>query len=222
MSTAIEGNTALASKQDLLNALGSFGNFSSATNLGDLIDLIEAENNKANGQVPGLTGLGGPLGRAFLDVAKKAKKQNSKMYDNNHQVIISVAGQIMDYSFTEIGTTGMGTGSLVAITYVTSVKVPKGNAPIGQPKTDAYRWTINVKDNGGGIDTDIIDYVFQPYFTTDEKHLGMGLFLLERSIKHSFGTEVEIDKEYKKGVRLIINVPPDMFDVEEVKYEGFI
>ncbi|MES0335795.1 MAG: ATP-binding protein [Candidatus Magnetobacterium sp. LHC-1] len=50
---------------------------------------------------------------------------------------------------------------------------------------------ITVMDNGGGIEEDMINKVFDPYFTTKDKKrgTGMGLYMAKRIIEHDmYGT----------------------------------
>jgi PAS domain S-box-containing protein len=50
--------------------------------------------------------------------------------------------------------------------------------------------TINIKDNGGGIEKYIINRIFEPYFTTKHNYqgTGIGLYMSENIIKHMNGT----------------------------------
>ena len=60
---------------------------------------------------------------------------------------------------------------------------------------------IQIKDNGGGIADDIMDRIFEPYFTTKFKSdgTGVGLYMSKMIIEDSIGGEL-ILKNYEDGV----------------------
>ena len=74
-------------------------------------------------------------------------------------------------------------------------------------QTDAI---ICIEDNGGGIDKDIIDKVFEPYFTTKHKSVGTGLGL---SMSYKIVTQSIHGKIYVKntenGAKFFIEIPLD-------------
>jgi signal transduction histidine kinase len=58
---------------------------------------------------------------------------------------------------------------------------------------------IKIKDNAGGIDSKIIDKIFEPYFTTKHKSqgTGIGLYMCNQIIsKHMNGLLDVSNKEY--------------------------
>ena len=78
---------------------------------------------------------------------------------------------------------------------------------------------IEIKDNAGGIDEDIINKVFEPYFTTKNESLGtgIGLYMSEEIIvKHMAGeikaenTEFLYKNEKQKGIKFTISLPLDV------------
>ncbi len=75
---------------------------------------------------------------------------------------------------------------------------------------------IKIKDNGGGIPDDIIEKIFEPYFTTKHQSqgTGIGLYMTEEMIiKHMYGTisvennEFEFESKSYKGACFTVTLP---------------
>ncbi len=68
--------------------------------------------------------------------------------------------------------------------------------------------TITVQDNGGGIPDDILDRVFDPYFTTKEqgKGTGIGLYMAKTIIEKNMGGTL-IARNHGPGALFTITLP---------------
>jgi signal transduction histidine kinase len=67
---------------------------------------------------------------------------------------------------------------------------------------------ISVKDNGSGIPQNIVDKIFQPFFTTKPTGSGTGLGLsLSYDIVKAHGGELKVVTEEGKGSEFIIQIP---------------
>ncbi len=65
---------------------------------------------------------------------------------------------------------------------------------------------IKISDNAGGIDEDIIKKIFEPYFTTKEKGLGIGLYMSKIIIEKNMEGKLEV-KNINNGVEFSIYLP---------------
>ena len=75
---------------------------------------------------------------------------------------------------------------------------------------------INIKDNAGGIDENILDKIFEPYFTTKESKqgTGIGLYMCNEIVVKHFNGEISVTNEYfeylnqkYKGSQFTIELP---------------
>lgn len=70
---------------------------------------------------------------------------------------------------------------------------------------------VSVSDNGAGINDDIVGRLFEPYITTKDSGLGMGLSI-SRTIIESHGGRLRVDEGTETGARLIFNLPDARID----------
>ena len=68
---------------------------------------------------------------------------------------------------------------------------------------------ISVMDNGGGIPKDVVDKIFQPFFTTKPtgSGTGLGLSLSYDIITQGHSGHLEVETEEGVGTRFVIILP---------------
>lgn len=65
---------------------------------------------------------------------------------------------------------------------------------------------VEVIDNGCGIPDDVLDRIFEPFFSTKSSSLGLGLTLVQRAAKAHQG-EIEIESLLEKGTIARLQIP---------------
>jgi two-component system NtrC family sensor kinase len=66
---------------------------------------------------------------------------------------------------------------------------------------------LTVKDNGNGIPQNIVDKIFQPFFTTKPTGQGTGLGLsLSYDIIKAHGGEIKVETKEREGTTFIIEL----------------
>jgi signal transduction histidine kinase len=69
------------------------------------------------------------------------------------------------------------------------------------------RVTVRINDNGPGMAEEILEHVFEPFFSTEKGKTGIGLSYVRQIVEEHNGTVEVISKE-GVGTSVIINLPP--------------
>jgi two-component system sensor histidine kinase AtoS len=65
---------------------------------------------------------------------------------------------------------------------------------------------VSVTDNGEGVDPDVVDKIFQPFYTTKSKGSGLGLSITKRLIEQHGGS-IRAVNNLDRGVSFLIDLP---------------
>jgi C4-dicarboxylate-specific signal transduction histidine kinase len=84
-------------------------------------------------------------------------------------------------------------------------KVQNGRVEIaiGQDEVQAY---VSIRDNGGGIAEDVLEKIFDPYFTTREKGTGIGLYMSKMIIENNMSGRIDVRNTHD-GAEFIVATP---------------
>jgi nitrogen fixation/metabolism regulation signal transduction histidine kinase len=74
---------------------------------------------------------------------------------------------------------------------------------------DSESFHLTVADEGGGIAPEDLEKIFQPYFTTKEAGIGLGLAITERIVKEHRGT-IRVTSEPGRGTLFTIVLPRNL------------
>ncbi len=75
-----------------------------------------------------------------------------------------------------------------------------------QTEIQGDRVLVIVRDTGGGIPTEILQHIFEPYFTTRNNGTGLGLMIVQRIVREHGGL-IEVSSEQGKGTTFRISLP---------------
>ncbi len=67
-------------------------------------------------------------------------------------------------------------------------------------------WIIRISDTGKGLGQELIDKLFNPFFTTRHGALGLGLFVTKQ-IVHRYGGSIRVESRPKQGSLFIVQLP---------------
>ena len=81
-----------------------------------------------------------------------------------------------------------------------------GNIVVSTRYGEDYSVVVVIQDDGPGIPSDVLEKVFEPYFTTKEKGSGLGLAIVKHNIE-IYGGSVKVESEPGKGARFTLLLP---------------
>ena len=73
-------------------------------------------------------------------------------------------------------------------------------------ESDGKNATITIADNGGGIDEALMSKVFEPYFSTKENGMGIGLYITKQLIEKNMNGEISFEN-VREGCSVTIKLP---------------
>lgn len=115
-----------------------------------------------------------------------------------HQIIMNLCTNA-SYSMGEKG------GAITVV--LDALHIGEGERPELGVSTGEYILLV-VRDNGGGIDPEIIDRIFEPYFTTKDKEEGTGLGLATvHGIINSYGGAIKVESQPGEGASFYVYFP---------------
>ncbi len=147
--------------------------------------------------------------RGFFRVEKDKKNFNIK--EITESVVSMISAQFKNYQITvtiegdEFIYNGLQSEyKQVILNIINNAKDALIEKKINNPniKITLKKKTIIIKDNAGGIPNDIIDRVFEPYFTTKEqgKGTGMGLYMSKMIIEDNMGGSLSVENDNNGAV----------------------
>jgi len=83
--------------------------------------------------------------------------------------------------------------------------VPRLQIQAGENLAGTEVW-VRVRDNGPGIHPDVIDKIFNPFFTTKEKGTGLGL-ALSKKVVDAHGGSIEVESNHETGTEFVLTFP---------------
>jgi signal transduction histidine kinase len=92
-----------------------------------------------------------------------------------------------------------------------------GTISIATSQTDDVI-TLTVSDTGTGIPADVIDRIFEPYFTTKADGTGLGLAMAYKVVKEH-GGDIYVQSEVGKGTCFRITLPAVRKALKMIEYE---
>jgi len=141
----------------------------------------------------------------IIDKAVKLFNNNPQTYDIDFIKEIMPTPEFETYA-DELSTV------LVNIFLNAKEAIIRKNVSVGVIKLEEYHKDdtiyFEISDNGGGIDTEIFDKIFEPYFSTKEAQhgVGLGLYMCKTIIEMHFNGEIDVKNE-ALGVKITISMP---------------
>ncbi|MEX3621332.1 nitrogen regulation protein NR(II) [Viridibacillus arvi] len=81
-----------------------------------------------------------------------------------------------------------------------------GNISVTVEKTTNQFCSICFSDDGGGMEKEVVEHIFKPFYTTKTEGTGLGMMITEKIIQEHEG-QITIDSEYGKGTSITIKLP---------------
>ena len=181
--------------------------------LKELTDKIKEEVRRANYMVLNFMNYGRPLKLRPVSVdyrefvGRLLPLVGEKMTEQHVAIVLEIPGDLPPVEFDpEL----MRNCLVNFITNAAHAMPEGGTVTLGAAydhDTETFRLTVT--DEGRGILPEELEKIFQPYFTTREAGIGLGLAITERIVKEHRGS-IEVASEPGRGTRFTVVLPRNL------------
>ncbi|HEX8964590.1 MAG TPA: HAMP domain-containing sensor histidine kinase [Rhodocyclaceae bacterium] len=89
-----------------------------------------------------------------------------------------------------------------------AVEAGKGRIVLSVQRTDTH-WLFSVKDNGRGMEPEVVAKLFQPFFTTRNEGTGLGL-AIARGVARAHGGGIDVVSAPGAGTEFLMTISPGL------------
>ena len=140
-----------------------------------------------------------------LKIVDAQLKNNNISYEFNSNAIIKISG--VENEFTQVLFILINNAKDAIKTLIDMDTIKKGSLTINVYEKDEHGF-IEIIDNGGGIPQEILDKIFDPYFTTKFASQGTGIGLhIAKNIVETRMKGSLVPQNIEKGCRFTIKLP---------------
>lgn len=169
---------------------------------------IKLEIQRLDGMVSNFLNFGRPLKLTFTDLqlgliidetaalmADTCAQQNVILSIRHQEGIKNIAG---DYKHLKTCFVNVFLNAIQAM--------PNGGRLLAESSANNGFVSVRVEDTGAGIIPENLSRIFEPYFTTKEVGIGLGLAITKRTIEEH-GGNISVSSVLNKGTAITINLP---------------
>ncbi len=123
----------------------------------------------------------------------------------------------VDFSVAAAGEDGLLTGNRKALAgaltnllenALQAVEMGKGRIVLAVQRTETH-WLFSVKDNGRGMEPDVVARLFRPFFTTRNEGTGLGL-AIARGVARAHGGGIDVVSTPGEGTEFFMTISPGL------------
>jgi len=84
--------------------------------------------------------------------------------------------------------------------------MPAGGTLVVSTRLERGWAEVSIRDSGPGIQEGVLPHIFDPYFTTRPRGVGLGLAIVHRIVE-SHGGSIDVETEAGEGTIMTVRLP---------------
>ena len=156
-------------------------------------------------RLPALKPVPGDLNKAVQDAVALFRDADGQGYS----LSISLADNLPELSFDDEQMRRVIINLLDNAVRAVKDRGEEGRVSVSTGRTEDGMVTVSVSDNGSGIPADLMDRIFDPYFSTHEGGTGLGLAIAQRIVEEH-GGRLDCSPGPQGGADFTLRIPVDI------------